>query len=187
MGRDRDHLRRAAPAIVLTAFGCAVPLPAKAQEYCVACTEPQAVYRCVIDGAQPGGGQPLQMLCITTLAKQGGHASCGVKRGTVFDCDGAVKRIPWAALNAPQQPEPALPWAAGQPKPEPATAAAAPAPASGPPPAQPAPDAPPDTVLELAKRANEDTAKQFKKAGESVKDASKKTWDCVASLFTRCW
>ena len=42
-------------------------------------------------------------------------------------------------------------------------------------------------MLELAKRANEDTAKQFKKAGDSVKEASKKTWDCVTSLFTRCW
>ena len=48
-------------------------------------------------------------------------------------------------------------------------------------------------MLELAKRANEDTAKQMKKAGETmqkagetVKDATKKTWDCVVSLFTRC-
>jgi hypothetical protein len=40
-----------------------------------------------------GGRQPLQMLTITTLAKQGGHGSCGVKRGTVFvfDCDGAFR------------------------------------------------------------------------------------------------
>jgi hypothetical protein len=178
---------RAAPAIVLAALGCALAGGgAAAQEYCVACSEPNAVYRCVIDGAQPGGGQPLQMLCITTLAKQGGHGSCGVKRGTVFDCDGAVKRIPWAALNAPQQPEPGLPWA-GQTKPEPAAAAAPPPPASAPPPTAGAPDVPPDTVLELAKRANEDTAKQLKKAGDSVKDATKKSWDCVASLFTRCW
>jgi hypothetical protein len=48
-------------------------------------------------------------------------------------------------------------------------------------------------MLELAKRANEDTVKQMKKAGETVqnagetvKQATKKTWDCVISFFTRC-
>jgi hypothetical protein len=45
----------------------------------------------------------------------------------------------------------------------------------------------------MAKRANEDTAKQMKKAGETVekagetmKQATKKTWDCVVSFFTKC-
>ena len=103
-------------------------------------------------------------------------------------------------LEAPKQPEQAqpqpLPWATQpEPKPEPVAtppppAAPSPAPA---PVAAPAPDAPPQTMLELAKRANEDTAKQMKKAGETmqkagetVKDATKKTWDCVISLFSRC-
>src|SRR5436190_14434783 len=66
---------------------------AVAQEYCVACSEPNGLYRCVIDGAQPRGGQSLQLLCVTAMAKEGGHATCSVKRGTVFDCDGPVKRI----------------------------------------------------------------------------------------------
>jgi hypothetical protein len=186
--RTRKPAWRIAHALVLATSSCALAGPAGAQEYCVACSEPNVIYRCVIEGAQPGGGQPLQMLCITTLAKQGGHATCGVKRGTVFECDGAVKRIPWVALNAPQQPDPApaLPWAA-QPASKPEPAAAPVPPAAAPPPAPPAPDAPPQTVLELAKRANEDTAKQMKKAGETVKDATIKTWDCVSSLFTRCW
>ena len=48
----------------------------------------------------------------------------------------------------------------------------------------------------MAKRANEKTAEQFKKANEDIKDrpnarpevgdATKKTWRCIASLFTRC-
>ena len=82
---------------------------AAAQEYCVACSEPTGLYRCVIDGAQPRGGQSLQMLCVTAMAKDGGHATCSVKRGTVFECDGAVKRIPWAALEVGPQPEAAEP------------------------------------------------------------------------------
>ena len=86
---------------VLAVLTCLQVGQAEAQEYCVSCSEPNALYRCVIEGAQPRGGQSLQMLCVTTMAKDGGHATCGVKRGTVFECDGAVKRVPWAALNVP--------------------------------------------------------------------------------------
>jgi hypothetical protein len=158
--------------------------PALAQEYCVSCSEPAGLYRCVIENAQPRGGQSLQMLCVTTMAREGGHATCSVKRGTIFDCDAPVKRIPWAALDqsppadAAQPPAPAV-----RPQVQPATAP------------QPAPvsDAPPQTVVDLAKQANEKTAEQVKKAGESVKQAgesvkqaTKKTWDCVFSFFTRC-
>lgn len=161
---------------------CSMAGEARAQEYCVACSGPAALYRCVIEGAQPRGGQSLQLLCVTTMAKEGGHATCAVKRGTVFECDGAVKRIPWTALEAsPAQPAPAQPqpWVTPAPKPEPA---------AGPAPAPPAgePEAPPQTVLELAKRANEKTVEQMKKAGDTVKDATKKTWDCMLSFFTRC-
>jgi hypothetical protein len=150
--------------------------PATAQEYCVACSEPVGLYRCVIDSAQPRGGQSLQMLCVTAMAKEGGHATCSVKRGTVFECDGAIKRIPWAALDAGPQPETPQPLTAQSPPPKPAPAAAP----------NPAPEAPPQTMVDLAKQANEKTAEQMKKAGESVKQATKKTWDCVFSLFTRC-
>ena len=47
-------------------------------------------------------------------------------------------------------------------------------------------DAPPQTMVDLAKQANEKAAAQMKKAGDSVKETTKKTWDCVFSLFTRC-
>ena len=75
---------------------------ASAQEYCVACSEPDAVYRCIIEGAQPGGAQPLQVMCITAMAKAGNHATCGVKSGTVFQCDGPVRRVPWTASGESQ-------------------------------------------------------------------------------------
>ena len=105
-----------------------------------------------------------------------------VKRATVFECDGAVKHVPWAALEIGQQPEAALP--------PPIPPAAKPAPAAAP---SPAPNAPPQTMVDLAKQANEKTAEQVQKAGQSVKqagetvkEATKKTWDCVFSFFTRC-
>jgi hypothetical protein len=155
-----------------------------AQEYCVACTEPNGLYRCVIDGAQPRGGQSLQLLCVTAMAKNGGHATCSVKRANVFECDGAVKHIPWAALDSGPQPETPLPLAVqSEPAPNPAPTAAP----------SPAPNAPPQTMVDLAKQANEKTAEQVKKAGESVKQAgesvkqaTQKTWDCVFSFFSRC-
>jgi hypothetical protein len=176
-----------ASSLFLGLFCCLAAGGAGGQEYCVSCTEPNAVYRCVIDGAQPGGNQPLQVLCITTMAKQGGHATCGIKRGTVFDCDGPVKRIPWAELNSPSPPASSGRQSAAEPSPPPGWTAET----------KPDPQEPPKTVLEMAKRANEKTAAQLKQANDNMKEqakatgeafakATKKTWECVTSLFTRC-
>lgn len=145
------------------------------QEYCVACTDPPAVYRCIIVDAKPGGSQPLQTFCVTAMTKQGRHGRCAVKGGTVFDCDGQVKRVPWSA----QGEATAAPGDAGKR----ATA--------------PDPSQPPKTVEEMAQRAKEKAASDVKQANETVSekartlgdnigDATKKTWRCVASFFTRC-
>lgn len=157
-------------------LGCCglIMAEAQGQEYCVACKEPPAVYRCVIEGAHPGGRQPLQALCVEAMTKQGRHAACGVKGGTVFECDGPVRRVPWAAHNAAAKP-------VGEPPPAPAKA----------------PDEPPRTVEEMMKRANAKTAEQLKEANEKAKpeaqalgrgfgEATRKTWQCLSSLFTRC-
>jgi hypothetical protein len=162
---------------------CALTARAEAQEYCVACTGPSALYRCIIEGARPGGSQPLQTLCTTAMAKEGRHTACNVKGGTVFDCTGPVKRVPWAAYNEPG------PKGAAQEAPK-LPAAQTPAPADD-------PSQPPRTVEEMAKRANQKTAEQIKKANEDMKDqvesfgdkvgdTTKKTWRCISSLFTRC-
>jgi hypothetical protein len=150
----------AAAAVLLTGTAAA------AQEYCVACSEPTAVYRCVIDNAQPGGSQPLQVLCVSALAKAGGHGQCAIKRGTVFDCNGPVKRIPWtgAAGDTP------APIATPKPSVPPATD----------------PKEPPQTVQEMTDRANKKTSDDMKQAGDTFKDKAKKTLDCVASLFFKC-
>ena len=167
-------MRLVAPSRLLLAgfaLGAALSVfadPSAAQEYCVSCTEPPGLYRCIIEGARPGGSQPLQMLCITAMAKEGQHATCGVKGGTVFDCNGQVKRIPWTASNE------SGPGGQEQTK----------APAAQPPAQDP--NAPPATVEEMAKRANQKTAEQAKALGQSVGDATKKTWNCIASLFMRC-
>lgn len=148
-----------------------------AQEYCVACNEPPAVYRCVIENAQPGGAVPLPTLCVNAMAKAGGHVSCALKKGTVFDCQGPVKRVPWTA-SATDVPAPLPP----------------PVPANQ---AKSDPKEPPKTVEELANRANKQSSQELKKAGETIKDgaqelgnnlgrATKKTFDCVVSFFSKC-
>jgi hypothetical protein len=147
---------------------------AAAQEYCVACTEPYGLYRCVIEGAQPHGGQPLQMLCITTIAKDGGHATCGVKRATVFECDGPVRRIPWVSIGGQAEHEASQPAAVSVPRFEGSVAPG------------PSPTTQPQTMVDLAKQVNEKTAAQVNKTGESVKQVTTKSWDCLLSLFTRC-
>ncbi len=154
---------------------CLLAERAEAQEYCVSCAEPAAVYRCVIDGAQPGGSQPLQVLCITAMAKEGGHGSCSLKRGTVFDCNGAVKRISWSAYNPGVPAAMPPPPAAGKGTPKQDTAA---------PPAKPSD--PPQTVEDMAKRASGQASDQAKSVGQKMGEASKKTWNCIVSLFTRC-
>jgi hypothetical protein len=128
---------------------------AEAQEYCIACTEPAAVYRCVIDGARPGGGQSLQMLCITSMAKDGNHATCGIKRGTVFDCDGPVKRVPWSGAELPAE-TPGTATAADKPEPD------------------------------QFKKANENVKESFKSTGDAIGNATKKSWNCLTSLFKEC-
>jgi hypothetical protein len=166
--------------LLTLALGCggAMISGAAGQEYCVACTEPNAVYRCVVDGARPGGRQPLQLLCIMAMTKEGGHASCGARSGTVFECDGPIRRVPWADHNVGIGPEPV---------PEPPKEAAADADK----------DTPPATVEEAIRRANAKTAEQLRQANEKMKtqaqavgqgisDASKKTWRCLSSLFTSC-
>src|SRR5262245_53313675 len=94
--------------LLVALLGCGFAVSrAAGQEYCVACAEPKAVYRCVIEGARPGGQQPLQLLCTVTMAKEGGHASCSVRGGTVFECDGPIRRVPWAGSNVtPQEKAP---------------------------------------------------------------------------------
>ena len=164
-------------AVLVLVGGLLILARAESQEYCVSCTDPPAIYRCIIEGAKPGGSVPLPAFCTTVLAKQGQHAKCGLKGGTVFDCDGAIKRIPWTAQIESQPPASAPPadkQAAGSDTKQ-----------------------PPRTVEEMARRAKEDTAEQIKSNNEKMKDnaksfgdkvgnATKKTWRCVASFFTQC-
>jgi hypothetical protein len=166
---------------------------ANAAEYCVSCAGPEAVYRCEIEGTPEGQGTDpkAQLLCITELAKSGGHESCAVTRGSSVPCAGETR-----LLAAP----------IGEPVPVPSVGADAPVAI----PPEPAPEdaagegKPPRTVEEMAKNTVRSSKEGLEKAGETVVggaktagekigsagsavgSAAKKTWDCLVSLFNDC-
>ena len=156
-------------ALVLMIIAAA---PSHAQEFCVSCEGPSAVYRCVLEGIGPAQAQPLKVVCVTTLAREFNHASCSVRGGTVFDCNGAIKRVNAQGM-APAGPDGTVPN---------------PVVVAEPPKVPPTPDnEPPKTVEELAKRMGKSTSESAKKTGSAVGEAFKKTGDAIGGAVTKTW
>jgi hypothetical protein len=184
--RRSARLWRGSIALGFAALGLA---PAAAQEYCVACTEPNAIYRCVIEQAVPTGS-PLKMLCIGTLAREGGHATCAVRSGTVFDCDGPVRRVDArtasGSLGGAKSKPPITDEPAAQAAPAaPVNADLAPRQRSSAPAAKPA-NATPRTVEEVAREMSKSSGEALGKAGDAIAGSTRKAWGCVASFFKSC-
>lgn len=160
--------------------------PAAAQEYCVACTGPGAVYRCVIDQAAPSGA-PFKALCTGTLARQGGHATCTVRSGTVFDCDGPVRRVDAkSAILGGATPTPPIVEKVGPPGNKPGLPNAEPnARHQADPQSKPA-NAPPRTVEEAARDMTKSSGEALQKAGDAISGSTRKAWSCVTTLFKSC-
>lgn len=170
LGSDSKSRTFGAAALLFVA----VTISAGAQEYCVACTGPDVLYRCVLDGVRPGATASLPALCVTSLAKAGPHATCVIRRGVgVIDCNGPVKVVSVPPQGAPDQSAGAVT--------DPAPAKAAP------------PSGPPRTVEEMLKQAKSNNDKSMEKTKAQIESGSeqiggffKKSWDCVSSLFSRC-
>ena len=167
-GRSASAMTWTRAAVVLVA-ATASQGGALAQDVCIVCEEPRATYRCI---AQDGPTRPsdahLQLVCITEIAKSGGHASCSASRKQTGPCEGVIRQVVAGAappvLSQPPggAPDPAQGEAAKKPK------------------------GPPETVEELAKQTAKSTKEQIVKAGDSVGGAAKKSWRCLTSLFKDC-
>ena len=164
---------------------------AEAQETCVVCSGPAAIYRCTIEKSEKlsrfgsMADKAIQTVCIKELARTGRHETCAVRRESGPSvCDGIQREIPLASLLDANRTAPQVATPASTPAAVPIAApAAAPAPAViASQKAAEAKDGPPRTMQELAVRTGEKSKKQF----ESVGDAASRTWDCVISLFTKC-
>ena len=156
---------------------------ARAQSLCVDCAGPDRTYNCTVkDSARVAGmrgsGRALEFVCISELARMGGHQNCRVSTTYAGPCMGQSQEIDLAKVGResvvigkpPEQPE-----GAGGATVVPAT------------------KGPPQTLEELARETMSkskaqmaETDEKIRKAGDAVGGAFKKTWDCLASLFSRC-
>lgn len=166
-------------------------MPANSAEFCVTCEGPQAQYACTIDGASASSNDPrLKFLCMTELAKAGGHASCAIDRAQQEKCTGVPK-----VLKAPDGLDAAAPPAPASPAttlPDPKAAAgdssvarpATPLPGSTgtTPSAQPSgpqetavakTTGPPATVKEMVDKGAASAGQQIGKTGEATSAAAK--------------
>ncbi len=152
------------------AIACLRSTDVSGQEYCVVCSEPAAVYRCQIENVGPLQTQPLKLACISALARDGGHARCAVRGGTVLDCDGPLKRVdvlgkpPAPGTNVPSEPY----VVATKPKAEPDAAAA------------------PQTVEDALRRAAKTTGESASQTGAALGKGVSKTWNCLTTFFKSC-
>ncbi len=181
-----------------------------ANGYCVACSGPDATYRCTVKGMPEGmPADPVsQIACVKQLATAGGHERCSIEKFSQENCNGPEKVVAGrsvsdgpvdAPLATPSGIEPAE-QAAAPDKPDTSNAAK---PDRGKDHAE-KPNQPPRTVEELTKNSVETTKENLGKAGEAVSDTAKKTgeqienagsaignaakksWTCLASLFSDC-
>jgi hypothetical protein len=171
-------------AVVATSAALSFGKSAAAQEACIDCSGPDQAYLCSVEKSDKirkfgAADKAIQYACIKEMAKIGGHETCRVRRDAdPVACNGLPQTILIGSLlEAAEQHEAALKQSAPLP--------AAKAEPVKPPPGSSPPDAP-KTMVELARRANEQSAEQVKLAGKQVGGAVQKTWNCVISLFQRC-
>jgi hypothetical protein len=164
---------------------------ATAQEVCVACKGPDRGYRCTVkDGDRVkhvrGAQKGIEFLCLSELARAGGHESCRVSTGYSGPCIGHPYEIDVAQVVRDNV-------VLGRPPEVDAGAAGAAVAVPAKPQATPAKKGPPETLEQLARETLEKSKNQLSNADESVRKAGgavtgamKQTWECIASFFKRC-
>lgn len=204
--------RRLARILACLAAVVSGPTALGAAEYCVACSGPDARYRCAMDGAGLAGDTGAQLACIQDIARRAGHATCAIDRTPVESCNGTpwtvagspessgteggviVPRVREAPPQARQEPSAGRPAAgtrvpgAGESDTVYRPMGAEPAGAAETGPAPRATSAGTATARPDATAAEGAPAKKsaLEKVGEAIGSAAKKSWSCVSSLFSDC-
>jgi hypothetical protein len=124
-----------------------------------------------------------QFLCITELAKAGGHASCSATRAQATPCPGETRTVMFPPDDPGAAPLADTPPAAAPMAPmAPMAPAKEIAPAPMPPPEQQQAQPPVPHDPQAPSEAPTDTAEP----GDAVTNSVKKTWKCITSLFGDC-
>ena len=171
-------------------------------DVCVSCAGPDAAYACTVAGVSMSKDDArYKLLCITELAKLGGHQSCAVSRAVTAPCPGEPKTIA-APVGAGGLDEPLIAsppaetstppgGADGQPASNQATTTTVPktttqggeqAQGDGGVEGGDAAEKTDNSAAGLAKS----TGDAMEKAGKAVTDAAKSTWKCLSTLFGDC-
>lgn len=89
----------------------------QAQEFCVSCQGPETSYRCLIggEGTPAARSSRGQFLCITELAKVGGHTTCSVSRNQSTPCPGETRTVMFSLADPETHPLGQAPAPAGSP------------------------------------------------------------------------
>ncbi len=162
---------------------------AKAQEVCVECSGPDTRYRCSIRDFDKiakyhASSKVLEYVCITELARAGGHASCRAGNSFQGPCIGQPRQLDPATVGElPAEPAGKASVAGAEP-PNPSTD-----PAAQPPAQDQAGRGSPQTLEELARRNKLDISgvkDGLNTAGKAVGGAVKNSWRCLSSLFSNC-
>ncbi len=173
---------RTSLSFLLIASMSAVTNTAQAQQACVRCDNPFAIYNCKVEGPDVPVNAPIHLLCMTELAKRYGHSTCAVSRGERTQCAGELVTVtPSPDTPLPQAPPPNL---AVSPKDQ-IEATVGDETETGDlaePSEKPPEDGSPETVEELAKQTAKASQEGLKKAGEGVADAAKKAGEGVADV-----
>lgn len=187
----------------------------QAQQACVRCDNPFAIYDCRVEGPDVPANAPIHLLCMTELAKRYGHATCAVSRNEAAECTGKLVTVmPSPDTPIPQAPAPTI-TVTPEDQLEMAPGNETETGELEAPTEEPVEEGNPKTVEELAKQTAKASQEGLKKAGEGVADvakkagdgvadvakktgetmektgnaigsAAKKTWRCLSSLFSDC-
>jgi hypothetical protein len=157
---------------------------ASAQTACVRCTGPDATYSCTATSEERIADAALGLFCVSRIAGEHHHASCGVERGR-SDCGGLPVSYVYdqgAVPGAPLAAEPQAAEAPGNGEPRTldelthgsVTASAKAVQKAG------------ENLGTTAANAGKATVNAIKDAGKTVGDATKKTLKCLGSALNDC-
>lgn len=156
---------------------------ASAQTACVRCFGPEQVYRCEARSEQAIPEQAVGLFCVSKIASEHAHESCGIQRGATL-CDGLAVSYPYDETMGASEPpvdegpqnrnsdgEPAT---LGEFTKDTVSASAKSAKKAG------------ENIGEAASKAGSATSDAIKGAGNAIGNATKKTLKCLGSALNDC-
>ena len=166
-----------AAAVCLSVF---TGLAASAQTACVQCSGPDQVYRCEATADQPIPDQAVGLFCVSKIASDHAHESCGVQRGAKL-CGGLSVTYVYdensgtsADTRAPNRTANGEPATLGEFTKDTVSASAKTAKNAG------------ENIGSAASKAGTATTDAIKGAGNAIGNATKKTLKCLGSALNDC-